>query len=66
MRLTVICNRPKKTTSASSGLELLQMVLEPDVERCANEDARPLRRLIVRSHISWRGELNIPGVEISP
>ena len=34
---------PKKTICASGGFELLQMVLEPDIERCASEDVGPLR-----------------------
>ena len=47
-----------------TGLELLLVVSEPNTERCANED----RRWIVRSHIGWRGEQNIPcmSVETSP
>ena len=43
VRLTAIRNRPKRTISTSSELELLQMVSEPDTERCANEDAGPRR-----------------------
>ena len=35
VRLTMIRNRPKRTISASGGLELLQMVSELDTERCA-------------------------------
>ena len=35
VRLTVIHNRPKRTTSTNGGLELLQMVSELDTERCA-------------------------------
>ena len=31
VRLTVIRNKPKQTISASGGLGLLQMVLEPDI-----------------------------------
>ena len=38
------------------------MVLKPDIERCASEDAGPLRGWIVSSHIGWRGERNIPHV----
>ena len=65
MRLTIICNELKQTISISSGFELLQMVSESDIERCANEDAGPPRGWFVRSHIDWRGERNIPhkGVE---
>ena len=36
-----ICNGLKQTISAGGGFELLQMVLEPDTERCASEDAGP-------------------------
>ena len=63
-----IRNGPKRTTSASSGLGLLQMVLELDTTQCVSEDADPQRGWIVRSHISWRGERNFPykGVETSP
>ena len=38
MRLTAIPNELKQTISASGGLELLQMVLEPDTGLCASED----------------------------
>ena len=38
MRLTAMCNGPKRTISASGGLKLLQMVLELDTGRCAGED----------------------------
>ena len=31
----------KKTIFASGGLELLQMVLEPDTGRCVSEEAKP-------------------------
>ena len=41
VRLMTICNRSKRTISASSGLELLQMVSKPDIERCASEDVDP-------------------------
>ena len=50
---------PKRTISASGELELLQMVLEPDTERCASKDVGPQRRWIVKSHIGWRGERSI-------
>ena len=57
------------TIFANDGLGLLQMISEPDIERCASEDDRPQRRgtsankdtrpqrkeWIVRSHIDWRG-----------
>ncbi|KAG7033927.1 Cysteine-rich receptor-like protein kinase 10, partial [Cucurbita argyrosperma subsp. argyrosperma] len=59
---------PKRTISVSSGLWLLQMVLEPDTGQCANEDVGPLRGWIVRSHIGWRKKQSIPYkvVETSP
>ena len=62
-----IRNGPKWTISARRGLELLQMVLESYTGHCVSEDAGPPRGLIVRSHIDWRGERNIPykGVETS-
>ena len=64
----MICNVPKQIISASGDLELLQMVSEPDTKQCANKDARPPRRWIVRSHISWRVNETtlIKGVETSP
>ena len=34
---------PKKTIFASGGLGLLQMVLEPNTKRCANEEVEPRR-----------------------
>ena len=43
MRLIAIRNGPKQTISASCRLELLQMILESDTERCVNEDAGTLR-----------------------
>ena len=33
-----IRNGPKRTISASDGLGLLQMVSEPDIERCVSEE----------------------------
>ena len=64
----MICHGPKRTIFASSEFGLLQMVLKSDTGLCTSEDAMPSRRWIVRSHISWRGERNIPykGVETSP
>ena len=46
---------------------MLQMVLEPDTGRCVNEDSGAQQGWIVRFHIGWRGELNIPykGMETS-
>ena len=43
MRLTTIGNGLKRTISTSGGLELLQMVSEPDTGQCAGEDTGPLR-----------------------
>ena len=37
----MIHNAPKWTISASDGLELLQMVLEPVTRQCASKDAGP-------------------------
>ena len=59
---------PKRTIIASGGLKRLQMVSKSDTGRCAREDVGPPRGWIVRSHIDWRGEQNIPYkcVETSP
>ena len=38
MRLTTICNEPKRTISNSGGLGLLQMGSKPDIGQCASED----------------------------
>ena len=43
MRLTAICNGLKWTIFASGEVELLQIVLKPDTEWCAREDAWPSR-----------------------
>ena len=43
MRLTTIRNGQKQTISASGGLELLQIVLEPDTGRRASEGVGPPR-----------------------
>ena len=45
MRLTATCNEPKLP---SGWLELLQLVLEPDTELCASENAGPQGGRIVR------------------
>ena len=37
----MIRNGLKQTIFTSSGLELLQMVSEPDTRRCGSEDANP-------------------------
>ena len=60
-----IHNGPKQTISANGGFGLLQMVSDSGTERCAMEDTGSPRGWIVRSHIGWRGERNIPykGVE---
>ena len=55
VRLTTIRNKMKWTISVSGGLEMLQMVSESDIGRCASQDARPPRGWIVRSHIGWKG-----------
>ena len=39
VRLTAICNEPKRTITISSGLGLLQMVLDSNTDWCASEDA---------------------------
>ena len=68
VRLMTIRNGPKKTISASGGLELLQMVSKPDTGRCASKDTVPQEEWIVRSHIGWRGEQSIlyKGVKTFP
>ena len=68
VRLTTIHNRPKWTVSASGGLRLLPMVLEAYIGRCTSEDAGSQERWIVRSHIDWRCERDIPfkGIETLP
>ena len=43
MRPIAICNGPKRTIFANSGLRLLQKVSAPDTERCVSEDAGPKR-----------------------
>ena len=49
MRLTAIRKGSKQIISTSVGLELLQMVSEPDTKQCTSEDADPQKRWIVRS-----------------
>ena len=39
----MIRNGQERTIFASSGLEMLQMVSEPDIEQCASEDVGPPR-----------------------
>ena len=41
--LKTLRESPKRIISTSDGLGLLQMVLESDTERCANEDVGPRR-----------------------
>ena len=41
MRLTAIRNGPKQTIFASGGFRRLEVVLEPDIEQCANENTGP-------------------------
>ena len=53
----MIHNRPKRTISTSSGLGLLQMVLELDIRQCGSKDCEIPHQLkrgtnIVRSHLS--------------
>ena len=64
----MIRNMPKQAIFASSRLALLQMVSEPDTGRCANEDTGLQGGWIVRSHVGWRWEQNIPykSIETSP
>ena len=45
VRLTVIRNRPKQTIFVTSGLGLLQVVLEPDIRQCTNEDVGPSNKV---------------------
>ena len=52
----MIRNGPKQTISASSGLELLQMVSELDIGGVLTRMLGPQVGWIVRSHIGWRGE----------
>ena len=46
LQLLLIRNKLKWTISAISGLQLLQMVSEPDNEQCANKDAKLSRGCI--------------------
>ena len=64
----MIRNGPNRIISISIGLGLLQMVSEPDTERCANKDTRSPRRWIMRSHVGLRVEQNISykGMTSSP
>ena len=57
-------NRPE----VSGRFGLLQMVSEPDTQRCASKDVGPLKGWIVRSHVGWKGERSISykGVETYP
>ena len=68
MRLIAIRNRPKQTISSSGRFGLLQMVSELDIGQCASENVGTLREWIVRSHVGYRGEQNIPykDMETSP
>ena len=51
MRLMTTRNGPKWIISTSDGLMLLEMVSEPDIEWCANEDVGLSMEWIVRSYI---------------
>ena len=54
MKLTAIRKGQKQTIFDSGGLDLLQIVLEPDTERCVSEDVDSLKGWIVRAHIGGR------------
>ena len=41
MRLTAICNGPKRIISVSGGLEFLQTVSEPNIGQYASKDTGP-------------------------
>ena len=64
----MIHNGSKRTISTSGGFGRLLMVLESDTGWCASEETGSSRGWIVKSHIGWREERNIPykGVETSP
>ena len=68
MRLTEICNRSKLTISASSGFWLLQMVSKLDIEWCASEDARSLKRVDceIPHRLERERSISYKGVEIFP
>ena len=51
MRLTTLHNGLKWTISTSGGFELLQMILEPDIERCVNENVGPQRKSLSSRHV---------------
>ena len=57
----MIRNGQKRTISDNGGLglRLLQMISEPNIERCAIKNAGSTKGWIVRSHIGWREERNI-------
>ena len=48
VRWTTIRNGLKQTIFASGGLGLLQMVSEPDNERCASEDGEENEAFLIR------------------
>ena len=72
---------PNRTMSASGGLWLLQMVSEPDTERCASEEIKPRRGWtqrgmpartlgpqkgwVWRFHIDWRRK-RVPARTLGP
>ena len=68
VRMTVIRNRTKREISTNDELGLLQMILELDTKRCANENVGPLRGWIVRSHLDGRVKRSIrcEGVKTFP
>ena len=66
--MTAIRNGSKRTISANGGLGLLQMVSEPDIGRCASEDAGPPKKVDYEiPHRLERGTKHpYKGVETSP
>ena len=70
MRLTTIRNGPKRTISTSGGFKLLQMVLEPDTERCDSEDVELSRgvdcEILHRLERRTKHSITYKGVETSP
>ena len=51
MRLTTLHNGLKWTISTSGEFELLQMILEPDIERCVSENAGPQGNSLPSRHV---------------
>ena len=61
MRLTEVRNGSKQTIYVSDQFTLLQMMLELDTVRCANEDAGPSRGVDceISYRFNWSREENI-------